>query len=280
MSLSIIILNYKNLELLKLCLQSVKNHLAPSKIDYEVLVVDSDAQLETEELLAKDFPDIFYLPLFFNSGYAKGVNYGLSKSQGAYLLILNPDVMITPQAVEKLIEFMEQNPSVGLVGPKLLDFGGQTQDSCFRFYKPSTIVYRRTFMGQLPFGRKALNKFNLNDQKGGDYVVWPDWLTGSALLTKREAVEKIGFLDERFFMYFEDVDWSKRFWENGYKVAYYPKAVMFHYLQRHSRAGLGTLDIFFRKAARWHLISGVKYFLKHGWRYRSGPEIYKHERQI
>jgi GT2 family glycosyltransferase len=101
---------------------------------------------------------------------------------------------------------------------------------------------------------------------------------GSALLTRREAWQKVGLLDERFFLYFEDVDWSKRFWENGYKVAYLPGAIMYHYLQRRSRAGLGLLDFFLRREARWHLQSALKYFIKHGLSYHSGPEIFSNVR--
>jgi len=91
-----------------------------------------------------------------------------------------------------------------------------------------------------------------------------DWLMGSALMVKMEAIKKVGLLDERFFMYFEDVDWARRFWENGYKVVCFQKAQMYHYHYKSSDKGRGALDLFFNKQARVHLESALKYF----WKYR------------
>ena len=98
---------------------------------------------------------------------------------------------------------------------------------------------------------------------------------GSAILTTRQAVEKVGPMDERFFLYFEDVDWAWRFWENGFKVQYFPEATMLHYHQRSSRVGFDFFDFFLRREARWHISSALKYFFKHGWKYRSGKELFK-----
>ena len=272
MDLSIIIVNYKNRELLRLCLQSLIKTI-PSEITNEIVVVDSEAEKETEEMIQEDFSFIKYFPEKYNVGYAKGVNRGLKESAGHFILILNPDIIVNPGAIQKMIDFLKNHPQVGLVGPQLLNFDGQAQNSCFQFYRPSTILYRRTFLGRLSFGKKALDSFNLTDQHLKE-VIWPDWLMGSALLTTQEALKKVGLLDERFFLYFEDVDWSKRFWENGYKVAYLPTATMYHYLQRRSKAGLGTLDFFLRREARWHLQRAVKYFLKHGIKYKSGLTLF------
>ncbi len=273
MTLSIIIVNFKSRELLKLCLQSLAKHLPPN-IETETLVVDSQAEEETGEMIREDFPGVRYYPQIKNVGYAKGVNLGLQQAQGDFYLILNPDIVVTARAIENMLTFIQSHPTIGLLGPRLLDFAGQGQNSRFRFYRPTTIIYRRTFLGRLPSGQKGLDAFNLQDQ-AQEKEVFPDWLMGSALLTTKIAVQKVGLLDERFFLYFEDVDWAKRFWENGYKVCYFPQAVMYHYLQRRSRAGLGVLDFFLRREARWHLQSALKYFLKHGWRYRSGEEIFR-----
>ena len=92
----------------------------------------------------------------------------------------------------------------------------------------------------------------------------PDWLMGSVLMVRREAINKIGPMDERFFMYFEDVDWSRRFWHNDYKVIYYPESVAYHYHQRESNSKLGILDAIFNKKTRWHIKSAISFF----WKYR------------
>lgn len=272
--LSIIILNYRNRELLKLCLQSISQHLTFRPSEYEILVVDSEAQAETGEMMRETFPQVQYFPRPHNTGYAAGVNFALKKAQGDYLLILNPDIIVTAGATESLLSFLKENPSIGLVGPQLLGFDGQRQNSRFRFYTPLTIICRRTFLGKWGIGKRELNRFHLENGSTGE-LVFPDWLMGSAMLTRKEAVSQVGLFDERFFLYFEDVDWCKRFWENGYQVVYYPKAVMYHYHQRRSRVGLGALDWFVRREARWHLTSALKYFLKHGFKYRSGQELLK-----
>ncbi len=274
MNLSIIIVHYKNPELLKLCLRSIEDNLFKTEKNIETIVIDSEAQTETGDLISENFSWVRYFPFKKNIGYAAGVNEGLKTAEKENILILNPDIVITPDTVEKMTDHMKKNPDVGLLGPKLLNFNGQTQNSCFRFYKPTTIVYRRTFLGKTFFGKKSLANFNLSD-KDKNSVIYPDWLMGSALLTKKDAVEKVGPMDERFKLYFEDVDWAKRFWENGYKVAYLPEACLLHYHIRRSRIGLDFLDAFLRREARWHIHSALKYFFKHGFRYKSGIEILK-----
>jgi len=277
MNLSIIIVHYKNQELLKLCLKSIKNNLMDKSINPETpetIVIDSQAQAETEELISENFNWVKYFPFKQNIGYAAGVNQGLKTAQQKNILILNPDIIITPGSVEKMIAHLESNSAVGLLGPKLLNFNGQTQNSCFRFYKPATVIYRRTFLGKTFPGKRELAKFNLSDADKNS-LIYPDWLMGSALLTTKKAVEKVGLMDERFKLYFEDVDWAKRFWENGYKVVYFPESFLLHYHIRRSKAGLGFLDVFLRKETRWHIQSAIKYFFKHGLKYGSGIELLK-----
>lgn len=272
MTLSIIIVNYKNLELLKLCLNSIQETLAGENLEYETLVVDSNAQPETEAALLDNFPTTKYFPFQKNIGYAAGVNCGIKNSSGQYLLILNPDIIVTKKAIPNMLEHLKARPELGLIGPRLLGFNGKIQNSRFSFYRPWTIVYRRTFLGKTKQGQQELAKFNLVGYHFNE-PIYPDWLMGSAVLTSRKAIEKVGLMDERFFLYFEDVDWARRFWENGFKVQYYPKAVMLHYHQRSSKAGFDFLDFFLRREARWHMASALKYFFKHGWKYKSGEEI-------
>ena len=274
MTLSIIIVNYKNLELLKLCLKSIRENLSGENLAYEVLVVDSQAQPETEPVLSENFPEVKYLPFQKNVGYAVGVNRGIKNSSGQYFLILNPDIVVTKEAIPGMLAHLKTHPEVGMLGPRLLGFNGEIQNSRFNFYRPWTIVYRRTFLGQTVLGRKELARFNLAGNDPAE-PIYPDWLMGSAILTSREAVAKVGPMDERFFLYFEDVDWARRFWENGFKVQYFPEATMLHYHQRSSRAGFDLLDFFLRREARWHMASALKYFFKHGWRYKSGSQLYE-----
>lgn len=262
--LSIIILSYKNSALLRLCLNSLKLALNED-LDYEIIVVDNKSSLETQSVVRDEFESKFakisLIPIKENSGYTHGVNEGLRASKGDYIFYINNDIVIPSNSLHLPLEYLRNYPEVGLLGPALLDFNGAPQDSCFKFYTPLTILYRRVTF--LPFSKNFLDKF-LMKEADKSKVLEPDWISGAAFFTSRKAVEKVGFMDERFFHYFSDVDWARRFWENGYKVIYYPEIKIYHYLGRASKGRLGLLDIFFNEGTRWHLKDAIKYFIKWG----------------
>ncbi len=258
--LSIIIVNYKNPALLRLCLKSLERTLSPN-LNYEILVVDISSETQTQNVILEEFPKAKLLPFKNNIGYTKGVNAGIKESSGDYFLILNPDIVPLKDSVEKLLAYLKQNPDIGLIGPQLLNFDGTPQQSCFGFYNAITIVYRR--INFLPFKNKILRKFLLT---GSDLSVVRsvDWLMGSALMTSKRAVEKIGLMDNDFFLYFSDVDWAKRFWENGFKVVYYPLVKIYHYHRRVSKKNYWLIDLFTNHQSRQHIKDGFKYLYKWG----------------
>jgi len=262
--LSIIITHHKTPALLKLCVKSIIRTLKDES--YEIIVVDSESETETEEMISENFPAVVFIPFEQNVGYAKLVNAGIRESHGDFLLVLNSDIVILENSVERLLESMRSNPEIGVSWPRLLNVNGSPQDSCFRFYTPKTIVFRRTFLRRFGFARKALEIFVMKDLIADDRPIEADWLMGSAMLIRRSALKKVGPLDENFFMYFEDVDWCRRFWENGYKVVYFPQSKMVHYHQKASRKKGGILDVFINKFTRTHIRSAFLYFSKHGWR--------------
>jgi len=218
----------------------------------EIIVSESEVQDETKEILEHEFPHVKHLAFTENVGYAKLVNGGILNSQGEYILILNADILT-------------KHDEVGMVGPKLLNFNDTHQYSCFKFYRPFTVIARRTFLAKTYFGKKEIKSFLMLNElnKNANKPLTVDWLMGSIICVKRSAVNKVGLLDERFFMYFEDVDWCRRFWENGLQVIYYPKAQAYHYHQKASDAGRGMLDVFFNKQTRIHASSAIKYFKKY-----------------
>jgi hypothetical protein len=91
-----------------------------------------------------------------------------------------------------------------------------------------------------------------------------DWLMGSAYMIKKSALEKVGLLDERFFMYMSDVDWARRFWENGYRIIYNPNSKMYHYHQRASKGPFDVFDVLLKRESRWHFKDAIKYLKKYG----------------
>src|SRR3989338_2980403 len=181
MELTIAINNYKNQELLKLCLDSIKKNV---KIDYELLVSDSATEEETEMMMREDYPEIKFFPHKKNPGFKTLIKECIEKSSGKYIIFLNGDVIVTENSIENLLDFIKSDSAIGIVGPKLLNFNGTFQYSCFRFYHPMTIIYRRTFLKKLSFAKKHLDWFLMKD-KDHDNIIDADWLMGSALMISR-----------------------------------------------------------------------------------------------
>ena len=252
--LSIIITHHKTPELLYLCIESVKQTV--KNIEYEIIIVDSEAEKKIE------LDDVQVISFKKNLGYSKIVNAGLKKATGKYILIINDDIILLKNAVSQMLKFIKENPDVGAIGPQLLDFTNNIQISCFSKPSLKAVIVRRTFLGKTKWGKKILNKFTIKDwdRKTKREV---DWVQGSAIMVRKKALEKVGLLDERFFMYFEDADWCRRFWQKGYKVVYLPSAKMAHYYHRASKKFGAVLDVFLNKYARTHIISALKYFWKY-----------------
>jgi len=258
LDISLIIINYKTPEILEMAIKSLKSTIVGVK--YEIIAVDVESDYATEYSITDAFPDVIFLPIEKNAGYSKSVNAGLKKidPSSRYIFVLNADIIAKTGSVNKLFAFMETHPDAGMAGPELLNFNNTFQNSYFRFYKPEIILYRRTFMKKFSFARKALNVFLAKDTDHAR-TQSVEWLMGSALFIRRSALEKVGLMDERFFMYFEDVDWCRRFWNNGYGVVYFPEAKMMHYHGKQSGESA--------KYAIIHIISAIKYF----WKYREKP---------
>jgi len=263
--LSIIITSYKNPAVLRLCLESISKNIFLK--NYEILVLDSATEEDTEMMMRESFPEIRFFSHFENLGFARLVNRGLKKAKGDFLLILNADIIIEKKSADILIEYLKSNPAVGIVGPKLMNFDGRVQPSRFRFYTPLIILLRRTPLGRLGFAKKKIDKFlykNADPNKPQEV----DWIMGSAMMTRRETARKIGLMEENFgFMYFEDVDWCRRFWENGFKVVFYPYVKMFHYHGKGSASSGALKAVIFNKLTREHIKSALKYF----WKYLGKP---------
>lgn len=259
MELSIIVTNYRNPHLLRVCLNSIQKHA--NGLAYELIVADSATQEDTEMMMREDFQGVKFFPFADNVGFQALIEKGIQESQGKYLLLLNGDIIITQDSVKKLLEYIKSDASVGMIGPKLLNFNGTLQYSCFRFYHPITILYRRTFLNRFSFAQKHLDWFLMKDYDHQS-VAEVDWLMGSAFMISRVALEKVGMMDPRYFLYMEDVDWCRRFWENGFKVVYFPFASMHHYHGKGSAKGGIIQSLLFNKYTWIHIASGFKYFKK------------------
>ena len=256
---SIAVQSYKNPEMLSMCLKSVQKHCAG--FDYELIVADGETQDDTRMMMREDFPNVIFIPHTDNVGFGAMVNACMDKATGEYIFFINFDTVLERNTVGKFISFMDASPKIGLAGPRQKNFNGKYENTRFRFYQPQTILYRRTFLKRFAFAKKHLASFEMRDvQKEEPYSV--NWVIGSAMFVRKSAMEKVGKMDSRFFMYMEDVDWCRRFWEKGYIVCYNPQITMYHFYGKGSAKG-GLLGLLFNRLTWVHISSGVKYFRKY-----------------
>lgn len=259
MDLSIIVLNYKTKRLLRECLRSIR--FAAPRFSYEVIVVDNGSGDGTPQMVCTEFPEHVLVESPENLGYAGGNNLGLARARGRHVMIMNPDIFVRDGALEELVRWLDAHPDVGMVGPRLVNGDGSSQESHYRFHTLVTPLLRRTPLGRTAWGSRKLEAFVMKDaEPAGPAEV--DWLLGGAVVARREAVAQVGFLDERFFLYFDDVDWCRRFWEKRWKVVYLPHVSLIHLHQRQSADG-DLLAVFTNPVTRVHIRSAVQYFRKY-----------------
>lgn len=263
LDLSIVIVNYNARGLLRQCLRSLLENVQGSSLTWKIVLVDNNSSDDSIAMVREQFADVRLIPLEENGGYAKGVNVGIRSLEARYYLILNMDTTIVqPHAIERMVSYMEAHPDVGLAGPKLINPNGTTQaSSCIfpRFWYP---LYRRTFVGKLRFAKKAIHQYLMLDWDHDDTRP-VDWVIGTGMMVRNDAIQHVGLMDERFFMYFEDVDWCRRFWEHEWKVVYIADVEIVHYHGRESAKQSGMVSVIVSKQTRIHVSSWIKYFLKY-----------------
>jgi N-acetylglucosaminyl-diphospho-decaprenol L-rhamnosyltransferase len=238
--------------------------MASSELSYEVLVCDSATEDDTRLLMNQEYSEVRFFPFVENVGFKKLFNTSLQEARGEYVFAINSDVLLTEKVLDVMVLYLAAHPEIGILGPKQLHFNGTFQQTAFRFYKPQTILYRRTRLGKMSFGKKHIDWFTM----AGVDITEPtpvDWVIGSAMLVKKEvALEQVGLMDERFFMYMEDVDWCRRFWAAGLQVVYYPTVHIYHYHAKGSAKGGFFKALLSNKLTWYHIASAGKYF----WKYR------------
>lgn len=275
MDLSLVIVHYKAPDLLEQCIKSITAKYPELRGHF--VIVDNSPNKTSSRKIKKAFPKERYIPSRSNVGFAKAINWGIYNSDSKYILILNQDIIMRDDAIKKMYDFLESHSDAALCAPKLIYTDGSIQPSCCRFYTPRVILYRRTWFGKLPFAKKSIETFTMADYDHAS-TKEVDWVTGAAMMIRRRAIEKVGPMDERFFFYFEDVDWCRRFWENGWRVVYLPEAQMTHYHSRESAEKTGFWSLT-TKMTRIHVQSGIKYFLKYR-KHKTAPrEVFNKTKQ-
>ncbi len=252
MDLSILIVNWNVRDLLRRCLHSILVNLPPGEL--EIIVVDNGSTDGSGEMIRAEFPRVHLIANAENRGFTAANNQGLAVSRGRYVLLLNPDTEVVGDALAAMVAFADAHPDVGVVGPQLLNPDGTVQSSRRRFPTLATALFESTWLQ--PYApRRLLGRYYVLDRPD-DEVQDVDWVTGAALMARREAIEQVGPLDEGFFMYSEELDWCRRFREAGWRVVYLPTARMIHHEGKSSEQVLPARHIHFQS-------SKVRYFRKY-----------------
>ncbi len=222
---SIIIVSWNTKDLTRQCLQSI--YKTTHHISFEIIVVDNNSSDGSVNMIKREFPEVKLIENHRNEGFAKANNLALKESNGRYFCMVNSDVIILPGCIERLVRFMDENPDVGISGPRILN-----PDTTFQ----ETRRYFPTLCREL-FNAVALNRVlqNLHEISGVrpkyqnyNQIHDVDILTGCFWIVRSEAVVQVGCLDEQFFMYGEDLDWCKRFWDKNWRVSFVSEAQAIH----------------------------------------------------
>ncbi|MBN2180468.1 MAG: glycosyltransferase family 2 protein [Sedimentisphaerales bacterium] len=223
---SIIIVAWNVRDLLYDCLDSI--YKQTKGIEYEIIYVDNASKDGSVEMVKEHFPETIIIQNTDNKGFVLANNQGLEIAKGRYALLLNSDTVVLDNAIAKTIEFADTHPEAAVVGCRTLNPDKTLQPTCFMFPSILNLLLSSTYLYKIfPksrfFGREFMTWWDRNDVREVSSV------TGCYMLVRKEAIEQVGFLDERYFIYAEETDWCYRFRKNGWKVLFTPAAEIIHY---------------------------------------------------
>jgi len=224
MDLSVIIVNWNGLAVLKNCLDSIFSN--STGFQYEVIVVDNSSQDESIAVLERDFPQVIIIKNQDNRGFAAANNQGFAKARGRYVLLLNNDTLVLPDAFRKSVQYLDANPKVGALGCRIEFPDRSFQTSCYRFNNLLELFMVRL----LPLGSIRNERYNISRYWGKQFTepTEVDVVAGCFMMVRKEIVDTIGGLDEDFFMYGEDQEWCSRIIRAGWKIIYFPQTTIIH----------------------------------------------------
>lgn len=257
MKLSIIIVNWNVRDDLHKCLRSIEEN-KPS-YTYEVIVIDNASTDGTVDMITEHFSEITLICNHDNRGFAAANNQGINISQGEYILLLNPDTILHPKSLDILIKFMDSNEDVGACGPQLLNADETNQDSVRRFPSFRGALHRHTALKFLGIFKGQYKKWMMYDFKN-DKQIDVDQVMGAALMARKSTIEQAGVMDERFFMYYEEVDLCYRIKKADWRIVYIPEATITH-------IGGGSSGQILVSKRIMAMTSLLKFFRKHRGKY-------------
>jgi GT2 family glycosyltransferase len=235
MKLSIVIVNYNVKHFLEQCLHSVEK--ASRNIETEVFVVDNNSVDGSKGMLVSKFPGIKLILNNKNVGFSKANNQAMRIATGEYVLLLNPDTVVEEDTFDKVVAFMDAHPDAGGLGVKMIDGKGKFLPESKRGLPTPWVAFYKIFGLSALFPKsKVFGKYHLSYLDKNE-IHEIDILAGAFMLMRKEALDKVGLLDEGFFMYGEDIDLSYRITCGGYKNYYYPGTTIIHYKGESTKKG-------------------------------------------
>lgn len=251
MDVSIITVGWNSEQFLKEQLRSVFS--SSRDVSLEVFVVDNNSSDDTVKMVSAEFPDVHVIANDANLGFAKANNQAIKNAKGRYVLLLNPDMRVEHSTISNMVKFMDAHPEAGVGGCHLVDQNGETLPHVRKFptaWDQSLIMLKVPHL--IP---SVLNSYLMKDF---DYTkeAEVDSIRGSFFMIRKEVIEKLGGLDERYFIWFEEVDYCKQVWEAGWKVMYTPAARCVDYVGRSFSLVSGL------KKQKYFTDSMLKYFKK------------------
>jgi GT2 family glycosyltransferase len=254
LDLSIAIVSVNQGDLLRPCLLALGRGL--SGITAEVFVVDNLCEDDTAGITRTCFPEANIIRTRKRHGFARANNLVLRQARGRHLLVLNPDTEVRPGALFTLVQYLDEHPEVGIAGARLLNRDDTLQYTCREFPSARSVLFNWLPGCPERLRERVLRSYLMLDWDHSSARA-VDWLMGACLCVRRAAAEQVGFLDEGFRLYYEDIDWCYRMWKSGWEVHYVPDGVVMHHHQRTS-----TRRLFSR--AQWtHIYSVLRFFIKH-----------------
>jgi GT2 family glycosyltransferase len=224
---SAILIVWNGMQFLPDCMRTLLADL--QSIEHEIIAVDNGSTDGSADFITNEYPTVKLTRNSSNLGFAKAVNQGIEMSTGENLLLLNQDIRIRPGAVSALLKRLEADSKIGLIGPRFVGFDGVTQHSARSFPGIRHVWYKFFLLSELfpnhhEFGSWKMGWFDHESEREVDQPM------GAAMLIRRDLIERVGKFDEQFPIFFNDVDFCRRVKDAGYKLLYYPGAVIEHYV--------------------------------------------------
>jgi N-acetylglucosaminyl-diphospho-decaprenol L-rhamnosyltransferase len=225
---SILVVSYNTRDLLSACLRTLSEAVAP--FSHEVIVADNASSDGSVAMLRREWPNVSVIEMGANTGFARATNRAMAASSGRYVLLLNSDTEASPGSIGKLIAFLDGSPAAAVAAPQLLNSDLTDQGTARAFPTASAFLFGRKALLTKLFPRNPwTRRYMVGRERRDGQPFRIDWVSGACLLARRSAVNRVGMLDEGFFMHWEDADWCHRMIDAGYDVYCVPSARVVHH---------------------------------------------------